>query len=109
MGISGGSKDTYVPTVAVAAVDILGLQGLLSKPDQCLSAMNALGLFVANASSGGLYGSPDLRGKREDMYELDHYFGDSVYLFGDAKLELDVQVHRLSIKVATLIRLGLWG
>jgi hypothetical protein len=96
-----------VPIIAVAAVDILGVQGLVAKADQCLSAINAIGKLVKNASERRLFGpsqNPEL------MFDFDHYFGDSVYLFADPNLELHVQVQRLLIRVATLITAGLlWG
>jgi len=103
------TAETYCPTIAVAALDVLGINGLVSTCDKGIAAMNVLSKFVFNASIRDVYGDPTLLDRREQMYEVDLYFGDSMYLFADASRPLDAQVLWLLVRVATLIGLGLWG
>lgn len=101
-------NDTYAPTVAVAALDLLGVKTLVSKDDSCLAAMNVLSKFVKNAASRWAYADEKSGKKHEKMYELDLYFGDSLYLFADSSRDIETQVQWLAIRVSTLVALGLW-
>ncbi|MBI3895598.1 MAG: YqgE/AlgH family protein [Acidobacteria bacterium] len=98
----------YVPIVAVAAIDILGVKQLLLKPDCSLSAMKVLSKFVLNASSPEIFKDSNVSEKVDQMFEKDLYFGDSVYLFAASSLDPEIQIQWLVIRVATLIALGLW-
>lgn len=101
------ADDTYLPDVAVAAVDILGVKKLVGKADKNILAMAALSLFVRNACSSGYYTRPDFSAKAGDLYQDDVYFGDCVYLFGDTGMPVSKQVNLLAAKLTALIFLGL--
>jgi hypothetical protein len=101
--------EVYVPILAVAAVDLLGISKLVEKTEQSTSAMNAIAKFARNASARDIYVDPTFVTKHQEMYAIDDYFGDAVYLFGDPNLDLDEQIRLLVIRVATLILLGLCG
>jgi hypothetical protein len=98
-------NDSYFPEIAVAALDILGLQEFVAKNDNSLSAMNVLSRFVRNASSGRIYNAA-LSGVHDLMFTADVYFGDSIYLFADPSRDLQTQIQLLSYRTATLIALG---
>jgi hypothetical protein len=102
------SNDHYVPTIAAAAVDILGVQRLASKLDGSLAAINVLSKFVRNASPW-LLSSPstELASRHTKMYDVEVYFGDSLYLFADQSIILEEQILNLTIRVATLVAVGL--
>jgi hypothetical protein len=71
--------------------------------------MDVLALFVRNASVRGVYDDHDLGHRHERMYDVDLYFGDSVYLFADASRRIEDQIQWLLVRVATLVGLGLWS
>jgi hypothetical protein len=102
-------NDSYFPTVAVAALDLLGVEALVSKADQGVSAMNVLSRFVRNASTRGVYNTESLVERHDVMYDFDVFFGDALYLFADPARDLETQVQWLLLRVATLVGLGLWS
>jgi hypothetical protein len=50
------ADDQYWPEVVVAAVDLLGVRGLVSRGDHCASAATVLGKFLLNASENRMFG-----------------------------------------------------
>lgn len=99
--------ERYLPLVAVAAVDILGVKMLLSKEDECMSAMRAIEFFVKNSSMCDYYEDFLFDRKAGTFYEFEQYFGDSVYFFADTGLAVGTQVDRLTAKCALIIATGL--
>ena len=53
--MTNNTNERYIPTIAVAAVDILGVKKLLKRRDDCVSAMKALEFFVKNSSVSDYY------------------------------------------------------
>ena len=100
-------QDIYVPEVAVASIDVLGMGGLLEADDESRSAMNALALLLRNASGRSMYTNPSTGEGRVDLYEQRTYFGDSVYLFGSRERTLEEQVQHLAIRASSLFVVGL--
>ena len=101
--------DSYIPEVAVASIDILGVKNLIEHGDESLAALNTVARFVRNATSSGIYDDPELSTKTGDTFADDVYLGDSVYLFADPRVALPKQISGLVIRVATLIATGLYG
>lgn len=89
--MSDANNEEYYTCVSVAAVDILAMKALLNKQDKCKAAMKALGLLVKNASVKEIYSDESRQMKAGAMYELGDYFADSVYFFGDTKLDMSPQ------------------
>ena len=105
--MTNNANETYIPIIAVAAVDILGVKKLLKRGDDCVSAMKTLGLFVKNSSVRDYFKDDTSRKKEGALYKLDDYFGDSVYFFGETNLDIGDQVDRLALKCASLVAGGL--
>ncbi len=102
------AMDTYYPAIAVAALDLLGVRALVSRSDCALTAMDVLSRFVRNASTRGVYNTETLHDRHDFMFDVDVFFGDSLYLFADPSRDIETQVHGLLLRVSTLIGIGLW-
>ena len=100
------SLDHYYANIAVAAVDICGMKVLVNKGDYCVSAMKALENLVMNASTSMAYAELPNKPPALKMYEIGHYFGDSVYFFPDPVQPIKEQIDLLSTKCAALIATG---
>jgi class 3 adenylate cyclase len=103
------AEEEYIPSVAVAALDVLGVKKLVAKADECRLALRVLSRFVRNATESRMYAVPTAKGAFESTHAVDAYLGDAVYLFGDPALDIRTQVLRLAVRVATLIWFGLQG
>jgi hypothetical protein len=102
------TNERYIPTIAVASLDLLAVGSLVAKSDRCESAMKALSAFVKNAATKRMYTDPQMAGTYIQTHAQEVYCGDSVYLFGDQQEQLASQVLHLSLRVASLIATGLW-
>ena len=100
-------EEQYLPKVAVAAVDLLGMKALLGKEDKATSAMTALVGLRKNSADSRYYKDKALKSLAGTLYEIEEYFSDSVYFFADANIDVGIQVDRLAVKCASLIAVGL--
>lgn len=101
------SKENYFPSVAVAAVDILGMKNMLKSEDECISASLMLAKFVEEASINEYYRDESLNKSLGKLYEDAIYFADSVYLFANPKTDIHKQIDLLIKTCSSLITKGL--
>lgn len=101
------SNTKYIPSIAVAAIDICGMTNMIKKNDQCLQAIKSLELLLKNAAENRLYNTPSRDYPAESMYEKGFYFGDSVYLFADPTRDIETQIIYLTARCASLIAIGI--
>lgn len=87
----------YYPEVIAAAVDIIGMKNLLKKDDKLENVTKIIGQLCGNIDN-----NPKLKIHWRQ-------FGDSAYLIGNPKDKLNDQLIKLSLSVASLTALGIFG
>ena len=99
-------SEGYHENVVVASIDIEGMKNLICRDDKLESANIVLSQLMANIASNQI--QPDSKGKEVKFWHH-QFLGDSIYLIGNPKMPVELQLDYLSMATGIITMFGLFG